>query len=95
MIATTKAARFEIEYGNEIEAELGKLEAAIKAHPSIANNFEPRSFLLFQDNPVLQIQHNLIRRHSHCFTEHFFTASRHGEYRPSQGSHLRPPLFWQ
>lgn len=42
MIATTKATRFEIEYGNEIEAELGKLEAAIKAHPSIANNFEPR-----------------------------------------------------
>ncbi len=42
MITPTKAARFEIEYGNEIEAELGKLENAIKAHPSVAVRFEPR-----------------------------------------------------
>jgi ferrous iron transport protein B len=42
MIAPTKAARFEIEYGNQIEAELEKLETAIKAHPSVANIFEPR-----------------------------------------------------
>ena len=42
MIIMTKAARFEIDYGNEIEAELDKLEAAIKAHPCVADIFEPR-----------------------------------------------------
>jgi ferrous iron transport protein B len=42
MITPTKASRFEIEYGNEIEAELRKLENAIEAHPGVATTFEPR-----------------------------------------------------